>query len=751
MLSLLLIFILIVVLFGVLVYTRKYKIEGFGNFYDTQKSFGDGQITLFHDKLGKSIFMNPGMSIDTINDALNQPSIYLPKTKDRDYNKFFTYDPTDDYESVDQNLCKNAKSPLDLKAREKGKRVDCGWYYIDDPTVNSVAALGRYDGPLFPDNLPVNGEWVWDLDIAAQMEDIKYCKSITACKALTIDEVKSKCAFCPQQGYMIPITSAGEQKYPDSEKGSCGLDLIKNVDDCDKPPPQPPIVAQNGVVCGKLGKPSPDNSIRIYTKEECDILNGNYSGTGECLMKEGGSFSWDCRNLNLSDTAEIVAAQTKALDVCVPNAKGFLSPECLISLASGLGYKPTGGLIRNLRELNGLNEYDKQAMKKLGEYGVNIPLSIFGKGDMDVKTANQHLFSIFKEMKSSSIAVSNSAKWLVTGSEIPDICDLEPNSSGPFPVTCLQREFRKAGCQASGAAYPNEANKSDYDTVPWGGIYKMFKELYNSMSVQKSDIQDDAVKSCLGIQYYRPEGPYKKYMNSWPSENATILAGWFGNQPAEYCEKLCDGNKDCSGYAYMKKPNEQQACCTVGLSVSSDKIKFNHFQYLNFFAKNVKKSKYEKIEGKDRPGADIGCFFDKDADFCKEKCDADPNCQMVTYFDNPGGVKGCCYKNSSEPLQPAPVNTSYKKLDVEYKGCFKDSGNRAIPDHPSVRIGPHSSANTNVYDGCKQLAKQRGDNTFAIQDLNECYTGKNPNYDMYGPAQGCGPNGGGWTQQVYEL
>jgi len=45
----------------------------------------------------------------------------------------------------------------------------------------------------------------------------------------------------------------------------------------------------------KLGKPSPDGRIQLYTKDECDILGGNWYENGECLKKTGGSFSWDNR------------------------------------------------------------------------------------------------------------------------------------------------------------------------------------------------------------------------------------------------------------------------------------------------------------------------------------------------------------------------------------------------------------------------------------------------------------------------
>jgi hypothetical protein len=45
----------------------------------------------------------------------------------------------------------------------------------------------------------------------------------------------------------------------------------------------------------KLGKSCPECPIRLYTKDECDILGGNWYPNGECLKKTGGSFSWDNR------------------------------------------------------------------------------------------------------------------------------------------------------------------------------------------------------------------------------------------------------------------------------------------------------------------------------------------------------------------------------------------------------------------------------------------------------------------------
>jgi hypothetical protein len=50
--------------------------------------------------------------------------------------------------------------------------------------------------------------------------------------------------------------------------------------------------------CGTYGRASSDGNIRLYTQAECNSLKGNWYANGECVKKTGGSFSWDCRELN---------------------------------------------------------------------------------------------------------------------------------------------------------------------------------------------------------------------------------------------------------------------------------------------------------------------------------------------------------------------------------------------------------------------------------------------------------------------
>jgi hypothetical protein len=62
--------------------------------------------------------------------------------------------------------------------------------------------------------------------------------------------------------------------------------------------------------CGDLGKPSADGSMQIYTREECDKLDGVFHGNGECGKKGGGSYSWDCRPRLLTESSVSLAATT---------------------------------------------------------------------------------------------------------------------------------------------------------------------------------------------------------------------------------------------------------------------------------------------------------------------------------------------------------------------------------------------------------------------------------------------------------
>ena len=79
-----------------------------------------------------------------------------------------------------------------------------------------------------------------------------------------------------------------------------------------------------------------------------------------------------------------------------------------------------------------------------------------------------------------------------------------------------------------------------------------------------------------------------------------------------------------------------------------------------------------------------------------------------------------------------------------YKGCYNDSGLRAIPTRQS---------NVSSVDQCAQIAEQNNQNVFGVQYNGECWTGLNEQEAyQYGPnfnKSSCPTLGGTWTNQVY--
>lgn len=505
---LLIVFVCIVVL----TYTRKQATEGFAEFADASTRFGNAQDTYFHDEAGKAIFTNPGLALGDLNTALRQPDVYLPTSPDRDYLSYFAEDPENAFSKNDMEFCRKAKHPKDLPERTPGSRIGCGWYYALDASTPSVGALGSREGPLFRTGLPANGTWIWDRPTAIMKEDIKMCKRIKSCDLMNTPGIAGECGFCERLGYAVPIQSDGTEKYPDSEEGSCGEATKNTVGDCYRPAANE-ITTPEGVSCGSLGKPSADNSLRIYTKEECDKLGGIIQAGGECKRQDGGSFSWDCRLLNappgiltdmpaLDENGNPIPGATPRRK-CDP-ANGRLTRECLISLAEGLGYSKSGAILSMLYSTNAPTEVDRLAIAQVRNAGVIVPEAVLGNGEIDAQSAGTIYKRIFDVMSTGSTnLIRESAKHLVTGTKEFDICDIDGKTRGPFQLYCLQRKFRETGCQPAGSKFPTKITATEYANMTWDEVGGVFRTLKDAMNSSNAKDQDKATKECLGVTFYR--------------------------------------------------------------------------------------------------------------------------------------------------------------------------------------------------------------------------------------------------------
>jgi len=705
--------------------------EGYGDFYDLQNSYQSKQGVLYHDTKGKEILTNAGLNLDVLNDAIKQPELYLPKSGDRDYKPYLQEDPHNAFTEKDKTLCRGVKKPLLLPKREKGTKIGCGWWYVSNPSVDSVGALGTYDHVMFPETLPVNGEWIWNLDLANKKEKIKFCKRFKSCIALSLPEVKQNCAFCALKGYMVPVTLDGSEIYPDDPDGSCGSELLFTNEECNRPPLPEPVPASNGVNCGNLGVPSPDNAWRKYTQEECDSLGGNYSGTGECLIKTGGSFSWDCRSLNIP-----TIAQPKPVSLCTPNSNGSLSLDCIVSTAVNLGYSKQGGYLMSLTNSQNTAVMDSYAIvnsyQDLRDFlGFSIDrIDRDGDAYISLEMLVKRLYTIYSTMKHASIMLSGYCKWLVNGSELPDPCMIDPGKRGPFEVRCLQQAFRMAGCQASGEMYPTNKTRNIY-TGTWDSVNAYFRNLFTSMKSGESATQDEAVKNCLGIEYYRalpPDDSFeaKTNMDRYGADIRCVA----GLKPDE-CRKQCINDPRCKAYNVWPK---KAGCC---LKSSSEPLRENKGVTLNI----KKPINYQFYQGKDSAGSDLTKLPDMNIEAMIKWCDENPACKGFNHWGYmKSNISPKIYWNN---IGGDSTNGIYVKTP-QYLGCFKDTGYRAVPNY-------RGDFRTDLFTECAKVATSKGEDTFSLQNGNQCFTGKAPAYDKYGAAQGCQPNGGGWTNQVYKL
>ena len=295
----------------------------------------------------------------------------------------------------------------------------------------------------------------------------------------------------------LPIDKNGTELYP--ELVTCGKPLITSKSLCPKPAPAPQKTAE-GISCGTYGRPSDDNRIRLYTQNECTSLDptASFAGNGECLKSAGGSYSWDCRELN--------GPSMNTVNICDPDSNGKLTRPCLLSLSRGMGYTIGGAIVRllsNSREVK--SEMDTMAINVLNSIGIAIPEALFGAGDIDEESAKDIYYQIMDTASSGSHELyREAAKWLVYGTNNFDPCNLPDGTKGPFMVQCIQREFRKAGCQPAGSNYPRNIEQlGKYNDYKWSDLRNEFRTLYSSMSSSDGDVQDDAVQKCLGVGVVR--------------------------------------------------------------------------------------------------------------------------------------------------------------------------------------------------------------------------------------------------------
>jgi len=676
------------------------KVEGFGAFKDESMRFANAENNYFQNVAGKALFVNPGLTYSNLNDALASPDLYVAKTVKKDYTPYLMVDPESAFSSKDREFCRGAVHPRNLPARKPGSAIGCGWYFVEDPDTASVGVLGTVDGPSFSD-LPGGGVWMWDVIKAGELEDIKACKRVTSCDVIDVEGVKGACGFCATNGYAVPINGSGQVKYPESEEGSCGEPTKNSKAACEVPIVQG-YMTEDGVDCGTAGRPSPDMSLRLYTKAECDTLGGIHNPDGQCLRSDGGSFSSDCKELNVPPAPPP--------SVCKPDARGNLSKDCLKGIALSLGYSKQGGVMRQLMMPKvALGATDMDAFNILQKAGIQVPESILGTGSITKEGAG----ALYKKLSDAAFngasnQIKQAAKWFTVGTTEFDICDYKTTQRGPFGTTCLQRAFRTKGCQASGSEYPSEKTTPEYANMTWGELNSKFTDLFKTMNSSDPDVQDTATEKCLGLTHTRK--PPRNCDFDFINEPNAPTKTW--NELNQMCEakgqRLCNSKELCpSG-----KPNPKLNVFNGQdnwMAVSDEPN-----QWLTYATFDNRLCKTHSQAGYGLPGWG--------------------NTKDSYNFYRAGK---CCPAKCKAPFANPPDEVS----GWQYKGCFKDcSQGRGLPNY----LGQVSSIAE-----CIAKAKARGFNTSGNQYFGQCWAGNNTDWNKMGDAGCCEPLGGGCTQQIY--
>ena len=168
------------------------------------------------------------------------------------------------------------------------------------------------------------------------------------------------------------------------------------------PPPPPKFIGP--VMCMDLGKASGDRRIRIYEKDECDKLDGNWYPGGECIKKQGGSFSWDCRDLNNNDLLNTFKGPPKCKDLGQPseddNLRIYSQSECDILDGNFHGNgectkKQGGSWSWDCKELNKINGLGRPYIgpfqcKDLGNPSSDGNMRIYSQSECDKLDGNYH-------------------------------------------------------------------------------------------------------------------------------------------------------------------------------------------------------------------------------------------------------------------------------------------------------------------------------------------------------------------------
>ena len=308
-----------------------------------------------------------------------------------------------------------------------------------------------------------------------------------------------------------------------------------------------------------------------------------------------------------------------------------------------------------------------------------------------------------------------------------------PQGPGSFSEKCIQSLFIASGCTIEGKAYPSNSAKLDNltrdkntgDNMEIDTITSAMDDMYliattgtnfNKDSFEEKTIEKYSI-DCLGITKrdpcdtpFRNTGPHTPQCLDYLFKNAGASNSAVGQTyPGMYNRSSGTKQNEKSPVMYCQRAGSMSP---IG---SNGKINYDAVTKAN--SKGgipAVKEFYREIH--------YNANFNKDIEPQKK---ALSQCYGI-------GVK------------PQPVVCAKKEAKFVYKGCWGDSGDRAISNYS----GQVTSA-----DQCYTIAKQNNASVFGLQFGGQCFTGTNKDWNRFGKRDdaSCGPLGSAWTNQVYTI
>jgi hypothetical protein len=592
---------------------------------------------------------------------------------------------------------------------DANSRIRCGWVYNNAKPSNGRGAFGTSEGPF---KTSAKGNWMWNLDNAKEKYHTSICSGVQGCQDIDSNIYKQRCGWCVKSGKAVPIINGGTA-YPYKTNTACPASkLITKGSKCPPPP--------------ALDDP-----------------------TGPRAPGEA----------------------------CIPLQNGALPRDCLIQKLTAAGCSDKGSMAQALR--SGSNNDYTNVLRQEEAYRMFQQRAAIPLDDTALKTGKitiSDALNNFQRVEDQATSEANSglqyaARDLCLNKGALDQFDfcseLQDTSSGPFKPECIIAAFGKEGGQIGSTI------NTDLLTLPltknaqvmknwnalgnWRSVKEKIKDIKRLTNSTNRGTQEKAMLDFYGIRIQNkrnplPDGPEMAWKDTWvvtscqrplPIPEDYNHAGCIDDEKDETFEKWMKDWAGPNGWAMGTPPPIP----------------------------------YKTLDAYDFPGNDIKCEhvgtnnggFGSEATFGKPRreCDANPDCVSHNEFHVNGHFMYCLKHNSNNGhsmaehawwregnkhirihmknprrCNPPFVNPPDEAFGWKYRGCWKDTGDRAVPHH----IGQAGSVAE-----CVAYARSRGYNTAAIQYYGQCFAGNNPHYQRYGDAGCCEAMGGAWTQQVYSV